>query len=65
MAMEDEERMAFVIELGTFYYKGMPFSLKNVAATYQRILLHAQLNKRANSITGFFATSSSFELSVL
>ncbi|KAM1356468.1 hypothetical protein ACFX2I_030548 [Malus domestica] len=34
----DKEKTAFVIERGTYYYKVMPFSLKNVGATYQRLV---------------------------
>ena len=35
MAFEDREKTTFVTMWGTFYYKVMPFSLKNVGATYQ------------------------------
>ncbi|KAM2057969.1 hypothetical protein ACFX16_030599 [Malus domestica] len=34
----DKEKIAFVIERGTYYYKVMPFGLKNVGATYQRLV---------------------------
>ena len=30
MALEDMEKTTFVTQLGTFYYKVMPFRLKNV-----------------------------------
>ena len=35
---EDEEKTAFIIDQGTYYYKVMPFGLKNVGATYQRMV---------------------------
>ena len=35
MAPKDMEKTTFVTQWGTFYYKVMPFSLKNVGATYQ------------------------------
>ena len=38
MAKEDEERTAFITNQGTYCYKVMPFGLKNVGATYQRIM---------------------------
>ncbi|RDX72856.1 hypothetical protein CR513_47600, partial [Mucuna pruriens] len=34
MAPEDKEKTTFVIVWGTFYYKVMPFRLKNVGATF-------------------------------
>ena len=36
MTLEDMEKTSFIIECGTYYYKVMPFGLKNVGATYQR-----------------------------
>jgi len=38
MAPEDQEAMASRTPKGIFSYKGMPFSLKNVGATYQRTM---------------------------
>ncbi|GJX16674.1 reverse transcriptase domain-containing protein [Tanacetum coccineum] len=38
MAEEDEEKTAFITSQGIFCYKKMPFSLKNVGATYQRLV---------------------------
>ena len=35
IAPEDMEKTAFVTQWGTFYYKVMPFGLKNAGATYQ------------------------------
>lgn len=31
---KDEKNMAFMIEKGIYYYKVMPFDLKNVGVTY-------------------------------
>nr|XP_009388102.1 PREDICTED: uncharacterized protein LOC103974923 [Musa acuminata subsp. malaccensis] len=36
MAPEDQEHMAFLTNQGIYFYKVMPFGLKNVGATYQR-----------------------------
>ena len=39
MVFEDQEKTTFVTMWGTFYYKVMPFGLKNVGATYQRAIV--------------------------
>ena len=38
MALEDEEHTLFITNQGTYCYKVMPFGLKNVGATYQRLV---------------------------
>ena len=38
MSEEDQERTSFVTSQGLFCYKVMPFGLKNVRATYQRLM---------------------------
>ncbi|GKC10583.1 reverse transcriptase domain-containing protein [Tanacetum coccineum] len=38
MYREDEEKMAFYTDQGTYCYTKMPFGLKNVGATYQRLV---------------------------
>ena len=38
MKEEDQEKTAFVTSQGLYCYKVMPFRLKNVGATYQRLV---------------------------
>ena len=38
LALDDQERMAFVTPMGNYHYKVMPFGLKNARATYQRMM---------------------------
>ena len=38
MNPNDQEKTSFVIEIGIFYYKVMPFGLKNGSASYQQII---------------------------
>ena len=38
MNEEDQEKTAFVISQGLYYYRVMPFGLKNIGATYQRLV---------------------------
>ena len=38
MDPDDEEKTAFIIEYANFYYKVMPFKLKNVRVAYQRLM---------------------------
>ena len=37
MSPKDIEKTSFIIEWGTYYYRVMPFGLKNAEATYQRV----------------------------
>ncbi|GJY25220.1 reverse transcriptase domain-containing protein [Tanacetum coccineum] len=48
MAKEDEEKTAFITSQGIFCYTKMPFGLRNVGATYQRLVdkaFHKQIGK--------------------
>ena len=38
LALEDQEKIAFVMPTGNYHYKVMPFGLKNVGSTYQRMM---------------------------
>jgi hypothetical protein len=38
MKKEDEEKTAFITPYGVFCYQVMPFGLKNIGATYQRMM---------------------------
>ena len=39
LALEDQEKMAFITLIGNYYYKVMPFGLKNAGSTYQRMMI--------------------------
>ena len=39
LALEDQEKTAFVTPTGNYHYKVMPFGLKNVGSTYQRMMM--------------------------
>ena len=38
LALEDQEKTAFVTLTGNYHYKVMPFGLKNAGSTYQRMM---------------------------
>lgn len=39
MAPEDMEKTMFITPWGTFFYKVMPFGLKNAGLAYQRVMV--------------------------
>ena len=39
LALEDQEETAFMTPTGNYRYKVMPFGLKNVGSTYQRMMI--------------------------
>ena len=48
LALEDQEKTAFVTYTGNYHYKVMPFGLKNAGSTYQRMttrMFEPQLGK--------------------
>ena len=48
LAMDDQEKTAFVTLIGNYHYKVMPFGLKNVGSTYQKMMarmFESQLGK--------------------
>ena len=38
LALDDQEKIAFVTPIGNYHYKVMPFGLKNVGSIYQRMM---------------------------
>ena len=38
LALDDQEKIAFVTPTGNFHYKVMPFDLKNAGSTYQKMM---------------------------
>ena len=38
LALDDQEKRAFVTPIGNYHYKVMPFGLKNARSTYQRMM---------------------------
>ena len=38
LALDDQEKTAFVTSTGNYHYKVMPFGLKNAGSTYQRMM---------------------------
>ena len=39
LALDDQEKTVFVTPIGNYHYKVMPFGLKNVGSTYQRMMM--------------------------
>ncbi|GJR16886.1 reverse transcriptase domain-containing protein [Tanacetum coccineum] len=53
MAEEDEEKTAFITSQGIFCYTKMPFGLKNVGATYQRLVDKAFQKQIRRNLEGY------------
>ena len=54
LALEDQERTAFVTPIGNYHYKVMLFDLKNVGAAYQKMMtrmFEPQLGKTSKFIS--------------
>ena len=48
MASDDMEKTTFITECGTYYYRVIPFGLRNAGATYQRVattLFHDMMHR--------------------
>lgn len=48
MALDNMEKTIFITPSGTFYYKMMPFSLKNTRETHKRVMMtffHGMITK--------------------
>ena len=39
LALDDQEKTAFVTPVGNYHYKVMSFGLKNARSTYQRMMM--------------------------
>lgn len=56
MHHDDQEKIAFVTEHGTYCYKVMPFGLKNVGATYQMLEKKSSRKRSRNSLRSMLMT---------
>ena len=65
MALDDQERIAFVTPIRNYHYKVMPFDLKNTRATYQRMMIRIfepQLEKNIEIYIDNMVVKSKMEL---
>ena len=77
LALEDQEKTAFVMPTGNYHYKVMPFGLKNASSTYQKMMtrmFESQLGKsieiyvddivvKSKVVSDTWETSSAFLMS--
>lgn len=50
MDKSDMEKTSFVVDKGIYYYNVMPFGLKNVGASYQRLVSRVFKEKIRNTM---------------
>ena len=50
MKKEDEEKMSFITHEGLYYYKVIPFRIKNIGPTYQRLMNHVFQNQIGKNV---------------
>ena len=53
MALEDQDKTAFITPFGIFGYTSMPFSLKNAGATYQRTVQNCLKEKIGRNVHAY------------
>lgn len=53
MIERDEEKIVFIIDEGTFCYTRMPFCLKNVGATFQRLKDKVFLSRVGHNVEAY------------
>ncbi|RDX71218.1 Retrovirus-related Pol polyprotein from transposon 17.6, partial [Mucuna pruriens] len=53
MHPQDESKTAFITDFGTFYYKAMPFGLKNASATYQSLMDRILKDVMGTNVEGY------------
>lgn len=64
MASKNMEKTTFITHWGTFYYKVMPFGLKNTSVTYQRAmvtLFHDMIHKKIEAYVNDMIVKSQTE----
>ncbi|RDX93693.1 Retrovirus-related Pol polyprotein from transposon 17.6, partial [Mucuna pruriens] len=69
MTPENKEKTTFITTWGTFYYKVMPFGLKNAGATYQRAMvtlfhdmIHKEVEQHINDLRKLFERLRKYQL---
>ncbi|GJX05424.1 reverse transcriptase domain-containing protein [Tanacetum coccineum] len=68
MAKGDEDKTTFLAGEGVFYYRNMPFCLKNARATYQRIVdkvFHDQIGRNLKAYVNDMVIKSTWKEEML
>src|SRR3954465_15466963 len=68
MALEDQEKTAFITPFGIFCYTSMPFDLKNAGATYQRTVqncLKEQIGRNVHAYVDNIVIKSQLAVSLI